>query len=38
MTINNNKKDLKDESSVIYHKLTSDKGALAMMCERDEEP
>jgi hypothetical protein len=32
------KKKLKDESFVIYHKSTSDKDALAMMCERDEEP
>jgi len=31
-------KKLKDESFVIYHKSTSDKDALAMMCERDEEP
>jgi hypothetical protein len=38
MTINNNKEDLRQKNyHLIYHKSTSDKGALAMMCERDEE-
>jgi hypothetical protein len=40
MTINANKKDLrqKDKRTIIYHKSTSDGGALVMMCGRDEEP
>ncbi len=38
MTINDNKKYLRQKKVVIYHKLASDKGALAMMCGRDEEP
>jgi hypothetical protein len=32
------KKKIKDESFDIYHKSISDRGALAMMCEKDEEP
>jgi hypothetical protein len=30
-------KKTKDEKVVIYHKSTSDRDALAMMCGRDEE-
>jgi hypothetical protein len=37
MTINNNKEELR-RKNVIYHKLISDKGALTVMCEKDEEP
>jgi hypothetical protein len=28
----------KAKKIVVYHKLASDEGALAMMCARDEEP
>jgi hypothetical protein len=31
-------KKTQDEKVVIYHKLTNDGGALAMMCGRDEKP
>ncbi len=34
MTINNNK----DKKIVVYHKSTSDRGALTMMCGKNEEP
>jgi hypothetical protein len=27
-----------DERTIIYHKSASDKGVVAMMCDRDEEP
>jgi len=37
MNINNNKKNL-NEKTVVYHKSASDRGVLAMMCGRDEEP
>ncbi len=38
MTINNNKKNLRQKNyHLIYHKSINDKGALAMVCERDEE-
>jgi len=35
MTINDNKKNLR-QKIVICHKSSSDKGALAMMCGKDE--
>jgi hypothetical protein len=36
MMINNNKEE--DKKVVICHKLASDRGALFMMCGRDEKP
>jgi hypothetical protein len=38
MTINNNKKDLRQKKTVVYRKLTHDKGALAMMYGKYEKP
>jgi len=38
MTINNNKEDLRWKNSVIYYKLVSNGGALAMVCGKDEKP
>jgi hypothetical protein len=37
MMINDNKEDIR-QKIVICHKLISDRGALAMMCGRNEEP
>jgi hypothetical protein len=35
MTINDNKEDLR-KGAIIYHKSASDRGALTIMCEKDE--
>jgi hypothetical protein len=37
MTINDNKKDLR-KRAILFHKSVSDGSAMAMMCEKDEEP
>jgi hypothetical protein len=33
-----NKEDLKWKKAIVCHKSTSDGGAIAMMCEKDEKP
>jgi hypothetical protein len=38
MTINNNKEDLRWKICVIFYKLVSNGGALAMVCGKDEKP
>jgi hypothetical protein len=37
MTINDNKKNLR-KRAIIFHKSTNDGSALAIICEKDEEP